>query len=278
MTEATDNPAPALEVSNEPATEPEIETTETPETDTSDEDQSTATGEADNAEGTEESDEGRMLKADYTRKTQELAEIRKVLNERQSKLDTIVTQGEALVQTLAAEFQAEFQGVDWLKLAAEDPAQYVHKRAQFDERQRKLGLAVGQLQQAQGQKAQVEQESLQSRLVEEQKRLFEAIPDWKEPAKATAEMSAVREYLTKSGYDPEEVNGVTDHRAVVLARKAMLYDKLTAKLPKAAPVPSAPPPPAPAQSKAKAAPNPDKMSMDEWLKWRNSNLARKGRG
>lgn len=257
------------------------EEVETPELEADDSDQSSATGEdADNAEEITdpEAEKAALRQADYTRKTQELAEIRKALSERTQKLDTYVTQGEALVTTLVSEFQAEFNGIDWGKLAAEDPAQYVQKRHSFDERQRKLALAVGQLNAAKSQQAQLDQESTQQRLLDEQRKLIERLPEWKDTKKATAESAELREYLTTSGYEPNEVNGVTDHRAVILARKAMLYDKLMKQVPKAVAVPAAPPPPSPAPSKAKAAPNPDRMTTDEWLKWRNSQLARNARG
>ena len=244
----------------------------------SDSDQSDENADSDTSEQTtdEETTKAALRQADYTRKTQEIAEIRKALTERTAKLDQYVSHGEALVNALAGEFQAEFQGVDWGRLAAEDPAQYVQKRHAFDERQRKLQLAVGQLQAAKQQQSELESQNVQQRLIEEQRTLIEKLPEWKDAKKAAAESAELREYLTKSGYQSDEVNGVTDHRAVILARKAMLYDRMMSRVPKAQPVPQAPPPPPSAPSKAKAAPNPEKMSMDQWLKWRNAQLRQQG--
>lgn len=273
--ETTTPEAAPVEVTD---TLPEAVEIETPEYTTTDDDQSTAPVESDDtAEGTTdpESEQAGLRQADYTRKTQELAEIRKALNERTQKLDTYVTQGEALIGTLAQEFQAEFQGINWGELAANDPAQYVQKRHAFDERQRKLALAVGQLQQAKQQQAATEAESNQQRIFEEQKRLIERLPEWKDAKKAAAEAAKVREYLTKSGYGPDEVNGVTDHRAVILARKAMLYDEMAAKMPKPSSISGAPPPVPKAPTKASGEKDPAQMTDKEFAQWRAKQIAQR---
>lgn len=274
--EVTDAPAPELAPANDPAPEPE-QTDEAPEIQSDDSDQSEATGEADDAAQIEDREAAleKEFKAAYTRKTQELAEVRKALTERQTKLDQYVQQGEALVNVLAAEFQSEFQGVDWGKLAAEDPAQYVQQRHRFDERQRKLALAVGQLQNARQQQQATSEQETQQRLADEQKKLVEAIPDWKDAAKASAEIAEVREFLTKTGYSPDEVNGVTDHRAVLLARKAMLYDKMVSKAPKPGTLSKAPPPIPKAPTKVSGPKDPSQMTDQEFAEWRRRQIARR---
>lgn len=279
MTEAVaDAPVPDLVPTSDPAPEPvEIETTEAPEVPTDETDQSTATGEADDAEGIEDREAAleKEFKAAYTRKTQELAEVRKGVEARVQKLDAIVTQAEALAGTLAAEFQAEFQHVNWGELAANDPAKYVQERHKYDERQRKLALAVGQLQAAKQQQAMTQQEAIQQRLAEEQQKLLDAMPEWKDQKKFAAEAADLREYLTKSGYDPDEVNGVTDHRAVMLARKAMLYDRMVAKAPKPAAVPKAPPPIQKATTKTSGPKDWTQMTDKEFAEWRRRSVAQR---
>ena len=61
---------------------------------------------------------------------------------------------------------------------------------------------------------------------EEQQKLLNALPEWKDPAKAKDEASAVDGYLQKAGFSEQERNGIADHRVIVVARKAMLYDQL----------------------------------------------------
>lgn len=272
MIEPTDNPAPEVEVPTEPVTEPEIVTNEVgsePEPDA--EDQSTATPDGDTAEETEAPDEGRMLKADYTRKTQELAEIRKALTERTQRLDQYVTQGEALVNVLAQEFQTDFGSINWIELARADPAEAVFKQTLAAQRYAKLQEAIGKLNQAKQQQTQIDQELSDADVLEEQKRLLEKVPEWKNQKTWSAEANDLAQYLMDQGYPPDAIRKLHrgNHLDVVTARKAMLYDRMQAKLPKAKPQTTAPPPPPPAPSKAKAAPSLETMSMREFMATRN---------
>src|SRR5579875_3741526 len=61
-----------------------------------------------------------------------------------------------------------------------------------------------------------------------QRALLEALPEWKDPAKYAAESAEVARFLTQHGYADEDLNNLYDHRAVLIARKAMLYDKMQA--------------------------------------------------
>jgi hypothetical protein len=56
-----------------------------------------------------------------------------------------------------------------------------------------------------------------------------AIPDWKDQKKATAEKTMLLEFGQKIGFTPDELKNVVDHRAVVLLRKAALYDQMMSK-------------------------------------------------
>lgn len=285
LIEGATNPAPEVDTTN-PAQEVETETTDTaPEvdvdeaTDSTDEDQSTDTAEGDTSEGTKAEEEklAGLREADYRRKTQELAELRKSVESRQSQLDQVVKQGEAIVQALSDEFQSEFKDVDWGKLAAENPAEYVRLQHQLSQRQQKLQSAIYRLNEAKQVQASATQEATQEHLQRERSALIEKIPEWKDSTKYAAESAQISEFLASAGYKPEEIQGITDHRAVLLARNAMLYARLSAKVPKPAASPTAPPPPPPAPTKAKAPPNPERMSTEEWLRWRNADLAKKAK-
>ena len=62
-------------------------------------------------------------------------------------------------------------------------------------------------------------------LKRESQALQEAIPEFRDPAKASAETAALRKYLTASGFSADEVDQAYDHRLIVMARKARLYDE-----------------------------------------------------
>ncbi len=60
----------------------------------------------------------------------------------------------------------------------------------------------------------------------EQERLLEKMPVLKDPEKASRIIAKNREYLVKqAGFSHEEVDQAYDHRMVVLAHKARLFDE-----------------------------------------------------
>ena len=63
----------------------------------------------------------------------------------------------------------------------------------------------------------------------ESRAVLAKLPEWSDPAKATADKAAIRAYLLEQGYDENAVSSVADARAVLMARKAMLYDQMLKK-------------------------------------------------
>jgi hypothetical protein len=180
---------------------------------------------------------------DYTRKTMAVAEERKALRAEAESIRTERAQYaqllSALQQQVAPQVEAE---PDWARLRAEDPIEYAAQWADWQQRQQRL-QAIQYEQQRVAQMQQREQVGrMQEALEAEAAQLSEAIPEWRDPARARAEKGAVVEYAAKIGFTPEELRQVYDHRAVVALRKAMLYDRLMEKRGQIKPVqkPSAP--------------------------------------
>lgn len=123
----------------------------------------------------------------------------------------------------------EYQSLDWDGLREADPAGWAAKRQEFAEKQAFLEQSAQQVQvtaqqHQQNINAQIEQEKAKT-LEVERAALLAAIPDWQDEAKAKAGMAEVSAYLKQQGLSDSEIDGLADHRAVVLARKAMLYDR-----------------------------------------------------
>lgn len=66
----------------------------------------------------------------------------------------------------------------------------------------------------------------QEHLASEKDKLLESIPEWQDEQVQTREGQEIANYAVSHGYSPQEAATVADHRAVVLLRKAMMYDKL----------------------------------------------------
>ena len=95
------------------------------------------------------------------------------------------------------------------------------------------------------QKAQQEQYQLNQRfnveraeqekqyLASQEQLLMEQLPEWKDAGKASAEKDQIRVYLRNTGLNEDQIDNISDHRAILLARKAMLFDKLLKEAPEA---------------------------------------------
>lgn len=174
---------------------------------------------------------GYLRQSDYTKKTQEVAESRKQVEQAYQQFEqnqTVLAENLNLALGVVEPQLAELAGTDWDALARDDAYSYAEKRAQFDQAQARYNKlmesaqAVVQQQQAQ-QKA-----ALQQRLQQEAQKLQMAIPDFADPTKAKALKTQLTEYATSSlGLSENEAKGITDHRMLILMQKAMKYDQLS---------------------------------------------------
>jgi len=167
---------------------------------------------------------------DYTRKTQQIAEVRK---QTEAELQEVRAEREQYAQLLGA-LQAQVQQaaqpqVDWDRLYQEDPIEWVRQREVMRENQEKAA-AIQSEQQRLAQLSQREQaQQREALLAQEQEALVAAIPEWKDSKKAQAEKAMLVQFGQKIGFTPDDLKNVVDHRAVVMLRKAALYDQMMSK-------------------------------------------------
>lgn len=160
-------------------------------------------------------------------------------NERQKWQDRVQWADEqyntaaTLIQEAENLLKQDFEQVDWQKLREQDPAEWSAKKADYDERQRKLdemkNRAAQSYQQASQDQQQRLQQDQQERLQEEQQKLLERLPEWKDEEKAQAGKTKLVKYLQNEGLSESELSNVTDHRLLVMAEKARRYDEINSK-------------------------------------------------
>lgn len=175
---------------------------------------------------------GYLRQADYTRKTQAVSETRK----------------QAETEAAAAREQRTHyqEQLGQLKQALEsltppepkrdqfsDPNEYAVKRLEWNEHQDRLRTVNAAQQQAVWEAQQDQAKTLQTRMAEEQEKLLTAVPEWKDQAKAKAEIESLRSHAKAYGFSDEELAQVYDHRTVLLLRDAGRYRELQAKKPDA---------------------------------------------
>jgi len=176
---------------------------------------------------------GYQREADYRRKTQELSEQRKVFevetNAQKAQLQSQLTEMAGLTNMVEQQVLSEFNAVNWNDLKELDPTEYMLKRQEFAERNAQIQEAKKQvqsdIQQAQEQQQTQYQQQMAEVTEKERAALLMALPEWADDKKAKNEKEAITSYLSEIGYSQEEVGSLIDHRAVLIARKAMLYDK-----------------------------------------------------
>ena len=177
--------------------------------------------------------EALLRQADYTKKTQEVAEQRKAVEERAQVLEQ---REKVSAQTFekAVEFRevqkqlAQYEKVDWTTLAQEDPARATQLNIAYQLLQREAQTKYGEWKQAEQQTQQLTEQSRQQMLVKAEQELKTRLPNFG-PQVAEKIAKAGKEY----GITDQELNALIDPRYVHVLHDAMKWRALQAEKPKA---------------------------------------------
>jgi hypothetical protein len=169
--------------------------------------------------------------ADYTKKTQSLAETRKAVEAERS----IIEEAKQLRQTYAERLQAIEQiltrenGEENLQeLKDTDPIGYAIKVADRTEKEKQL-MAVRAEQQRIAQQQQADQQqAIQTHIAQAQVQLKKMIPDFADDVKAEVLKKDIRSYAKSVGWTDEDISQIYDPRAVKSLYDGMMYQKLVA--------------------------------------------------
>ena len=165
---------------------------------------------------------------DYTKKTQKLAEERKAF---EAEFQSVRSEREQYTKALEA-LKGQLQSAkepDWERLQNEDPIEFVKQKELWRDRKEQFALIEQEKHRVAELQAQEQQKAFHSFLQEEQSRLLDALPEWKDAKKAQAEKEKIASFASSLGYSDEELAQIYDHRAVVALRKAALYDEMMSK-------------------------------------------------
>jgi hypothetical protein len=173
------------------------------------------------------------LKADYTRKSQSVAELKRQAEESakavQQQAEFVAATSTKVVELREVQRQIEqIEAIDFNALAETDPQQAIRLQAAhtrlIQAREAKQREVFETKQQAEALTAQQRQRALEQAAQE----LKKAVPDFT-PAMA----QAIRENTKAYGFTEAELENVTDHRLVLALRDAMAWRQLQAKKPEA---------------------------------------------
>lgn len=188
-----------------------------------------------------------QLRGHLDKQNMEVAELKKALQTQtaqiQQETSEKLNQLESMLQIAWNELDQESNSSSLQELRETDPAEWTARAREIDQRKERLAQsyqAVMAEKQAESQKSvQLNQTKIIEHLREEDQKLMNAIDGWKDEAVAKKGLDEVFSYLkTEHGFNDEDLYGardaqgnftkigVTNHKAIVLARKAMLYDRL----------------------------------------------------
>ena len=219
-----------------------------------------------------------LRQSDYTTKTQALATERKALEaqsaafQQQQELNQQTFDDVAQVKAIDQQIE-QYNALNWDELYQQDVAQAASLARQKDDLKEQRAQTITRLEHNKNQVLN-NQRVEHARVVEEgQKVLKNEIENWSPELAQT-----IATYGVSQGLDERAVASIVDPVHVKLIDKARRYDELVAKQKAAKPV--AEPPKAAIKVKGKRAnptKDPDKLSMDEWLKMRDKEIEKKRR-
>jgi hypothetical protein len=217
--------------------------------------------------------------ADYTRKTQEVAELRKAAEARQAEADKAyqtsqdVIEARAIIHNVDSQLK-QYESVNWQQLENEDPMAAMSHWRQFQMLKEQRGQVAQYLDKTQAEMSEKLAQETDKRLRETRAFAEKEIPGWtpevdvKIVGFAEKDLGFTREQLLNS-LSPAVYK--TLHLAMIGAEAI----KRTTTPPKQQQQAAQP------LTKVTARANPvagldDRLSADEWLKRRNAQLAKKG--
>ena len=165
--------------------------------------------------------------ADYTRKTQELAQQRKTVEEQQSE----VAKNEAIYKELLPKMEAALSESlgdepNWETLYSNDPIGYVRERDLWNEKQQKLQAVQAEQTRLQEEDQVKQQEQIQKYMQYGEKQILNHVPEWKDNTIQQEEKLAIRDHaINDLGFTAEEINQVYDYRLLMGLRNSWMQNK-----------------------------------------------------
>jgi hypothetical protein len=217
----------------------------------------------------------RLMQADYTRKTQDVAENRRQLEAERAQFQQTAQSHQQHIREVAQvvaidERLAQFQNVNWTALTDQDPVQALKLHTEFTRLQADRGQLVNTLTQKQ-QQAQHEQQRNSARQLMEARQVLERdIKGW------SPELAGkLMEHGVKKGIPADAMQNITNPALVKLLHDSYLLDQLQKQRTAKAPVAPAPPATRLSGSGAVSTKDPASMSDREFAEWRGRQIAQR---
>lgn len=173
-----------------------------------------------------------QLGADYTKKTQEVAEQRKAIEaeaaavQQASQVRDLYLQRLQMVEGFLTQQNAGESPQELAEMKENDPVGYAVRMAELTERKENLkSLQLEKQRLAQEQHAE-RNKVISARLADEAQKLSQILPEFSDAKKGEQLRAELRSYGKKIGFSDQELSQVVDHRHVLALYNGMMHDKM----------------------------------------------------
>jgi hypothetical protein len=169
---------------------------------------------------------GYQRQADYTRKSQALAEQRKAYEANLQAIQSEREQYSQALEIMSAQQKNElsqYENIDWKALKEDDPMEYMEKRLEYQETRDKIARVEQERQRVAAEQQQRVQHQLSEIMQAELTKLKEALPAYADPSSNLK--NELRDYGLSLGFSQQDLDSISDHRVVLVLHKAMLQDR-----------------------------------------------------
>lgn len=172
---------------------------------------------------------GYQRDADYRRKTEQLSQDRQAQEQefqaRQGEIQQQMELTNAVIGQVRQLVIGDMNTPEMQQLRQQNPSEWSARVSEIQSREQGLNELFNRVAGAMHQQREVftaeQAKGLMDYREAEAQKLSEAVPDWTDE-----KAGELADYLTGSGFSGDEVQSIMDHRQIVIARKAMLYDQL----------------------------------------------------
>lgn len=155
----------------------------------------------------------------------------KEIEESKGALQTQFAVAAEVIKAAEQLLDIETSETNWQELRVNDPEQFLLLKDSMGERRKALDTikrnAAEKFQKAVEDNTKKLEGERATYVQEQNTILLDKMPDWRDGTKLQADMAKLGQYLSKQGFTREDIVGASDHRLILTAFKAMLYDELT---------------------------------------------------
>lgn len=220
---------------------------------------------------------GFMMNADYTRKTQEVAEIRKEAEATREEAAKVFQSSKEFIEAKAVMMNIDnqlkqYENVDWTQLEQEDPVGAMSHWRQYQQLQAGRNEVGQYLNKAETERSAAAEQETANRMRQTVEFAQKEIPGWNQQVD-----QEIEKFATGFGFTAEQLRSAMSPQIYKVLHRAMLGEKLLQQQ-KTAQKPVIPPAKPLNKVSAKASTvvnkNPEDMSMEEYVAYRKAEGAR----